>query len=98
MKYIPRCNGNSGRKLATRKLNIIGSLTGYSSVITSDENLKRAQEDCRLVSSYKEINEKQKQIKDMRIVKKNNEIKQATASGLIKLRSNGCDFYRLTKI
>ena len=88
----------SSRKLATRKLNVIGNLTGHSSVITSDENLRRAQEDCRLASTYEEINERQKQFKDMEIVQKKNEIKLATDSGISKLRSNGCDFDRLTKI
>ena len=34
----------------------------------------------------------------MKIVQKNNEIKQATDSGLIKLGSNGCDFDILMKI
>ena len=90
--------GKSSRKLATRKLNVIGNLTGHSSVITSDENLRRAQEDCRLASTYEEINERQKQFKDMEIVQKKNEIKLATDSGIHKLRSNGCDFDRLTKI
>ena len=34
----------------------------------------------------------------MEIVQKKNEIKLATDSGISKLRSNGCDFDKLTKI
>ena len=50
--------GKSSRKLATRKLNVIGNLTGQSSVITSGENLRRAQEDCRRASTYEKIKER----------------------------------------
>ena len=88
----------SSRKLATRKLNVIGNLTGHSSIITSDENLRRVRKDYRLASTYEEINERQKQSEDMKIVQKKNEIKLATDSGICKLRSNGCDFNILTKI
>ncbi len=90
--------GKSSRKLATRELHIIGKLRGHISLITSDENLRRTQEDCRLASNYDEINERQKQFEDMNIVQQKNEIKLATNSGICKLRPNGCDFDRLTKI
>ena len=41
---------SSNRKLATRKLNVIGNMVGHCSVLTSDEHLRRAREDCRLAA------------------------------------------------
>ena len=61
---------SSNRKLATRKLNVIGNMVGHCSVLTSDENLRRAREDCRLAACYEEISERQKLLKSLKDDKK----------------------------
>ena len=50
----------SNRKLATRKLNMIANMIGHFSVLTSEENLKRATEDMQLAATYEDITERQK--------------------------------------
>ena len=41
-KYFQDAMHKSSRKLATRKINVIGNMVGNCSVLTSEENLKRA--------------------------------------------------------
>ena len=49
----------SGRKPATRKLNVIGNMVGHCNVLTSEKNLKRSTEDMQTAASYVYITERQ---------------------------------------
>ena len=75
----------SNRKLATRKLNIIGNMAGHCSVLTSNENIKRAREDCRLASTYEEINERQRKEKNSKKKQKRDDLIQHYTTGLERL-------------
>ena len=46
------------RKLATRKLTVIGNMVGHCSVLTSEENLKRATEGMHIAATYEDITER----------------------------------------
>ena len=56
----------SSRKLATRKLNVIGNMVVHCSVLTSEENIKRDTEDMQLAETYEDIKESHKQSKSLK--------------------------------
>ena len=57
---------NSSRKLATRKINVIGNMVGHFSFLTSEENTKIDTEYIQLTSTYEYIIERQKQLKSLK--------------------------------
>ena len=88
---------SSNRKLTTRKLNVIGNMVGHCSVLTSDENLRRAREDCRLAACYEEISERQKLLKSLKDDKKKFNIIGEIPGAISKLKKRNCDFTKLFK-
>ena len=86
------------RKIATRKLNVIGNMLGHRSVLTSEENLKRFTEDIHIAGTYEDITERQKQFNYLKHEKLKNAMMNAILSETTKLKTNNCDFQKITKI
>ena len=87
----------SNMKLAKRKLNIIGIMVFHCSVITSNETLRRAKEDCSLAASYEKIIERQKKFKSLKDGKKKEEIMVHVSNTISKLRGDSCDSTKFFK-
>ena len=47
------------RKLATRKLNVVGNMVGNCSVLTSEKSIKIDTEDMQIAATYEDITERQ---------------------------------------
>ena len=88
----------SSRKLATRKLNMIVDMVGHCSALTSEDNLKRDTKYMQLAENYEYIIERQKQFKSLKQNKLKYAIMDALPSEITKLKTNNCDFAKITKI
>ena len=77
---------------------MIGNMVGHCSVLTSEENIKRATEDMQLAETYEDITEIQEQSTSLKHEKLKYAMMDDLSSAITKFQTNNYDFAKITKI